>query len=108
MQRGAHVTVLNRTHEKAMALSAQLNSRAESWDRFPEVVKEGYDILVNCTPDGAMIAEEWILPQSVVMDVVYVPRMTTLLERASQKGCQIVFGEEMFEGQALEQQRIWL
>ncbi|MES2122658.1 MAG: type I 3-dehydroquinate dehydratase [Chlamydiota bacterium] len=41
MQRGAQVTVLNRTHEKAIALAAQLHCRAESWDRFPEVVNEG-------------------------------------------------------------------
>ena len=41
------------------------------------------------------------------MDIVYIPKNTPFLVKASRKKCRIVFGYEMFVAQAVDQQRIW-
>lgn len=107
VQRGALVTILNRSEQKGIALAERMQCRGKGMEFFPEVAKEGYDVLVNCTPEGNGIEDAWILPGTVAMDVVYVPRMTPFLQRAEQKNCTLVFGEEMFINQAEAQQQIW-
>ncbi len=107
MKRGAQVTILNRTPEKAEALAAQFGGRGGGWELFPDVCAQGYDVLINCIPESELIEEAWILPGTIAMDTVYIPKNTPFLVKASAKGCQIVFGYEMFIQQALEQQRLW-
>lgn len=105
--RGAKVTVLNRTAEKAISLASKFGAKGGGFDLFPALCKEGYDVIVNCIPQGEIIQGEWILPRTIAMDIVYVPKMTEFLKKAAQKNCRLVFGVEMFIQQALEQQRIW-
>lgn len=64
-------------------------------------------MIVNCIPDSDAIEEKWILSGKIAMDIVYVPKNTPFLIKASQKKCQIVFGYEMFVNQAVEQLRLW-
>jgi 3-dehydroquinate dehydratase / shikimate dehydrogenase len=104
-QRGALVTVINRT--PAIEIAQAVKGRGGGWDLLSEVCKTGYDIIVNCTPKSEAIEERWILPEKIAMDIVYVPKNTPFLVKASHKKCRIVFGYEMFVGQAVEQQRIW-
>jgi len=42
------------------------------------------------------------------MDIVYVPKNTPFLLKASRNHCFLIYGYEMFIGQAIEQQLIWL
>ena len=106
-KRGATVTVINRTSEKAKEIAKMVNANGGGFDLLPEVCKKGYDILINCTPDTDPIEDQWILRDKIVMDLIYVPKMTPFLTKALQKDCQIVYGYEMFIGQAIEQERIW-
>lgn len=106
-KRGALVTVINRTSESAVEIAKVCKGRGGGFDLLPEVCREGYDIIINCTPDGDLIEEKWILPEKIAMDIVYVPKNTPFLVKSLQKKCRIVFGYEMFIGQALEQLRIW-
>lgn len=108
LRRGALVTLLNRTESKALEIARALGCRGGGWELFPEVVNQGYDVLINCTPDGDLINEEWILHEKIAMDIVYIPKNTPFLVKASRNRCRLVFGYEMFVGQALEQERIWL
>ncbi len=107
IRRGAIVTVINRTAEKAVEIANAYGCRGGGWELLPEVCETGYDVIVNCTPESDLIEERWILPGKIAMDIVYVPKNTPFLVKASQKKCRIVFGYEMFAGQAVEQERLW-
>lgn len=106
-RRGAFVTVINRTPDKAIEIVKGLKGRGGGWELLSQVCREGYDIIINCIPDSQVIEDEWILPKKIAMDIVYVPKNTPFLLKATQKKCRIIFGYEMFVGQAVEQQRIW-
>jgi 3-dehydroquinate dehydratase/shikimate dehydrogenase len=79
-----------------------------------------FDTVVNCTPVGMEggnspagdplheLAPYIELNASIrVIDTVYSPKETPLLQRAKGAGCEVIYGEEMFRLQATEQQRIW-
>ncbi|MGC1879430.1 MAG: shikimate dehydrogenase [Rhabdochlamydiaceae bacterium] len=106
-RRGAYVTVINRTPDRAIEIANIVKGRGGGFDLFPEVCKQGYDIIINCTPVSDLVDEKWILPEKIAMDIVYVPKNTPFLVKASQKKCRIVYGYEMFVAQSLEQERIW-
>jgi 3-dehydroquinate dehydratase/shikimate dehydrogenase len=106
-QRGAFVSIINRTPEKAIEIANMIKGRGGGFDLFPEVCKQGYDAIVNCIPESDLVDEKWILPEKIAMDIVYVPKNTSFLIKAAQKKCRIIYGYEMFVRQALEQERIW-
>jgi 3-dehydroquinate dehydratase/shikimate dehydrogenase len=113
LERGAYVTVVNRTPERALKIAKSIDPNhlkkvnAGGWDLMPKVCTQGYDVIINCIPESDLIEEQWILPKKIAMDVVYTPKNTPFLIKASKKKCLIIFGGEMFVGQALEQQRLW-
>jgi 3-dehydroquinate dehydratase/shikimate dehydrogenase len=98
-QRGAHVTVFNRTPSRAKEFGCE---------GFPleELPHHPYDILVNTIPPKSIEVPS-IRPHTIVMDVVYYPRETPLLAAAKKLGCHCVYGDEMFVEQALLQQKAW-
>ncbi len=106
-QRGAFVSIANRTPEKAIEIAKMVKGRGGGFDLLPEICRQGYDVIINCTPESDLVDEKWILPEKIAMDIVYVPKNTPFLVKASQKKCKIVYGYEMFVGQAVEQERIW-
>lgn len=106
-QRGAFVSIVNRTPEKAIEIASLIKGRGGGFDLLPEICKQGYDVIINCIPESDLVDEQWILPEKIAMDIVYVPKNTPFLIKASQKKCKIVYGYEMFVRQALEQERLW-
>jgi 3-dehydroquinate dehydratase/shikimate dehydrogenase len=106
-QRGAFVTVVNRTPDKAIDIAHSVKGRGGGFDLMPDVLKQGYDVIVNCIPESDIVDEKWILPEKIAMDIVYVPKDTPFLIKAAQKKCRLVYGYEMFVGQAVEQERLW-
>lgn len=107
LHRGGHVTVVNRTLSRAAALAEKFPIEARALSDLKEIVQEGYDILINCTPDEMPIEPKLILPRTVVMDIKTIPRVTELLAIAMEKGCEIVYGYQMYIEQALEQYALW-
>lgn len=107
VHRGAYVTVINRTAEKAIEIAKALGGRGGGWELFSEVYERGYDVIINCTPESDVIDEKWIVPEAIAMDIIYIPKMTPFLKKAAQKKCRLVYGYEMFVSQAIEQERIW-
>lgn len=99
-KRGALVTVLNRDPERASKLGF-------NYDSLDRIGHYPYDILINCTPTMP-IPPEAILPEAIVMDITTRPRETPLLQCALEKGCKVIYGEEMFLRQAAFQFKIWL
>lgn len=102
--RGADLLILNRTVGRAMALANELGCAAGGLDEIPDQ----YEILINCSPELMPISSEKIQSGAIVMDIVYVPRDTPFLKEAASRGCQIVYGEEMFLNQAARQTAFWI
>lgn len=127
MLAGAEALVVNRTPERAARLAdelgaaATLRSRAGSIRAIAEagLAAVRVDALVNCTPVGMAGGPEPMKspvdpaqslagsPDAVVMDTVYTPAVTPLLEAASRAGRRTVGGLDMFVRQAGEQFAAW-
>jgi 3-dehydroquinate dehydratase / shikimate dehydrogenase len=102
--RGAHVCLLNRTQERAIRLAKEFKMEGGGLNR---IEKEGYDLLINTTPNPLPIPKEMIRPYTFIMDIKTFPKMTPFLEEAKKKKCHLIFGYEMFIRQAVEQFHIW-
>lgn len=107
VRRGGQVTLLNRDAEKASQLAASLGCIGKGLEHMSTCAEEGYDILINATPISPSIASDYILPQAIVMETVIKPKETEFLKRAREKGCQIIYGYQMFVEQAVGQFNIW-
>jgi 3-dehydroquinate dehydratase/shikimate dehydrogenase len=110
VEQGAEVFIVNRTHEKAVALARQTKAKALK----PELFAKGrFDVLINSTPCGmagskpALPIKESELNAGLVFDMVYNPLETPLLKLARQRGIPVVTGLEMFVQQGARQFEIW-
>jgi len=115
---GSRVTIANRTHTKAAQLATHFNARdidGANQSRVQAVELENipahsFSAIVNCTSAGMTGSDAQsvdplpilfeIKSDTVVMDTVYRPRETPLLQRARAAGAVIVDGTEMFLRQA--------
>ncbi len=104
LQKGAKVTVLNRTVERREALAKEFGCKAAGLD---ELGKLSFDVLINSIPADLLFDAKELPPKAVVMDIVYWEKETPLLKLAKERGCIAIGGMEMFEEQALLQQKIW-
>ena len=108
--RGAKVTVLNRSPDRARQLCTDLG--AEAAGPISELENIPHDILVNTTSvglagDESPIDPSWISAGAVVMDAVYEPSETRLLRDAASRGARTIPGKWMLVHQAAEQLREW-
>ncbi|MFZ0743366.1 MAG: shikimate dehydrogenase [Terracidiphilus sp.] len=109
-QEGAEVFVVNRTHEKAVALARQAKVKSLKHEAF---VKQHFDVLINSTPCGmkgnkqALPIAESELNAGLVFDMVYNPLETPLLALARSRGIPVISGLEMFVQQGARQFEIW-
>ena len=108
-QAGSIVCICARRPERARALAraagGQVVARAD-------LAHEFFDAIVNCTPigmhphGGSPLASAE-LNCRIVMDMVYRPRETELLQVVRRKGIEIISGVEMFLAQGFAQYEIW-
>ncbi len=83
-RRGARLTILNRSKERALQLANQFCCQGGSLEEMPRYTKAGYDILINSTPTSPIPAD-CILPEALIMDIVSRPKETPFLKLASRK-----------------------
>jgi shikimate dehydrogenase len=110
LERGATVTVLNRSLPRAEKLCAELG--AEASGPLEALADTPYDVLVNTTSVGlrsphSPVPAAALRAGSVVMDAVYDPERTRLLEDALARGARIVTGRWMLIHQAAAQLELW-
>jgi shikimate dehydrogenase len=110
IEAGATVHVLNRTVERAESLAKDLS--AQGAGVLDDLAKLPHDILINTTSVGSRsretpVSAEQLRADSVVMDIVYDPEETRLLEDARKCGAVPIAGKWMLVYQAAEQLRIW-
>lgn len=110
LARGARVTVLNRTPERARTLARDLG--ADAAGALEELAALDHEVLVNTTSvglreDRSPVPAAALRAGSVVLDAVYDPAETRLLREAKTRGARPVEGKWMLVGQAAEQIRLW-
>jgi shikimate dehydrogenase len=107
---GASVCVCARRAQAAKALARAVGG--EVVER-PRLRGEFFDAIVNATPVGMhpstnrspLAARE--LNCRLVFDLIYRPRVTTLMQLAALRGIETVSGVEMFVAQGTAQWEIW-
>jgi len=115
------LTLLNRTLEKVRELEEKLNQhfgeKVRSDTLSPGNVKKylrDSDILINATSVGmypnlsqSIVPSEILKPDLVVMDIVYNPVETQLVENARTAGASVITGVEMLIHQGAASFEIW-
>lgn len=111
-ERGAELTIYNRSPEKARALAAAVGAKAGSWDA-PEDIKKT-DIIINATSVGMQpdetetpLDKSYITDKQVVFDAVYTPHETRLLREAKGQGAKVIHGSEMLLHQGIAQFKLY-
>jgi len=109
-QGGATVSVCARRFEQAKALARAVGGEALKRARLR---REFFDAIVNATPVGMYPhadrspLEPAELNCRLVMDLIYRPMKTRLLELAARRGIETISGVEMFVAQGTAQWEIW-
>lgn len=110
-QRGARLTVANRTTKRGEELARLLRC---PFAALSEVAGLKADLLIQATPAGmypmtgrSVVSPEILRKGMVVMDIVYNPVETRLLRDARERGCHTINGVAMFLNQGAEQFRLW-
>ncbi len=109
-ERGVHTTIANRDLGKAERVAAASGARAAP---FGETARAGaYDVVINATTVGqtgedsvarSPLPADSLREGQVVMDIVYKPVTTPLLELAAQRRAVAVHGGRMLLHQAAAQ-----
>lgn len=107
-ERGADVTVCNRSDHNAAAIAGTLEVKARSWDERQAL--DGFEVLVNASSAGmrdvdprSPIAAAALHADLCVMDIVYKPLDTALLRAAAKAGARTIHGGRMLLHQAARQ-----
>ncbi len=111
LSEGGRLTILNRSAEKGEHLANALNAEFSLLKDFKEAK---YQILINTTPLGMTpdiettpVPEACLEKGMTVMDIVYNPLKTRLLNEAEKAGCTIIDGVSMFVYQGAFQFELW-
>jgi 3-dehydroquinate dehydratase/shikimate dehydrogenase len=110
VDQGSEVYIVNRTHEKAVALARKAKAHVLKQNAL---AKQRFDIIINTTPCGMtgvkqpLPIKENDLNASLVFDMVYTPLETPLLKLAKARGLAVISGVEMFVQQGARQFEIW-
>ncbi len=111
LEAGASLTIASRSPEKGRALAGLLGC---PWLPLAEAATARADALVNATSLGMApqqellpIAREALANFGVVMDIVYAPLATRLLQAAGQAGCRTIDGLAMLLYQGAAQFELW-
>lgn len=105
----SEVAVINRSVERAQ-VAAALAGDAGAVVGSDSI--EGADLVVNATPvgmdgDSIPIVTSLLGPSTTVVDLIYHPASTPLLQRAAQIGCPTANGLSMLVHQAALQFELW-
>jgi 3-dehydroquinate dehydratase/shikimate dehydrogenase len=118
---GSHVTIYNRTLDKAQAIAESFDDAEGRVTAAPLDALAGAsaDVIINCTPigmhpdtDASPVGDDVSYHPAwgdgtLVFDTIYNPPTTRLLEQADAAGCQTIGGVEMFIRQAAVQFELW-
>ncbi|WP_442579994.1 shikimate dehydrogenase family protein [Mesorhizobium sp. ASY16-5R] len=101
------LVIANRDVEKARGLAAAVSVAYPAASlRAGEADPTGFDMVLNATSlgmrgkdGGDPVDLEMLSGGMIVADIVMVPEKTRLLEAAERKGCRLLYGRQMMDGQ---------
>lgn len=107
-----HVTICNRTAERAQRLAKQFTVDYVGWENRGTVEA---DLVINTTPMGMSgehiektpYPSKMFCNEGVAYDLVYNPLKTIFLRDAEKAGWKTIDGLHMFAAQGAEQFRLW-
>lgn len=109
------ITVASRNPQEKKEFTAfakTLHGRMVSYEELA-AQKDG-DVLVNCTPvgmypnvDASPLAKEIVARYPAVVDLIYNPKTTRILQYAQQQGAKTLNGMYMLVAQAIGSEEIW-
>ncbi len=113
---GAPTTITNRTRSRGEDLARALECDFMPLETLAGLGDgHGFDIVVQCTSVGLPgkdsvlpLPESFLVPDMVVMDIVYRPIWTPFLRSAAERGCRVAKGYEMLLYQGVAQLEWWL
>jgi shikimate dehydrogenase len=108
LERGATVTLCNRTDARAESLAGELGATTKPWRERHRL--DDVDIVVNASSLGMSTIDaespldaDAVHPRHLVMDIVYKPLETALVKVARARGATTVDGSRMLLHQAAAQ-----
>ncbi len=111
--KGGNIFISNRTIARGKALAGSMNgtfwelSRITQMDWKPDVIINATSLGMTPNEDVLAVPEKLLLPEMIVMDAVYTPVNTRLVQTARERGCRVVDGLSMFVAQAAAQFFLW-
>jgi shikimate dehydrogenase len=114
-ENAAEVVVLNRTPVRARQLAADFAPHAVVGGPLDESSRSmlgNADVVIQTTPVGARAGETpvlpgWLRPGVALLDVIYQPLPTLLMQAVRNAGGIAIGGDRMFIHQAAAQCRLW-
>jgi len=110
-ERRCQAIISNRSLDKAIELAKALGFTCVPLSSINE---PKIDVIINATSVGMLphnadspLPQRFLKEGMVVMDIIYQPLKTQLLQDAEEQGCQTIDGLEMFVRQGAEQLEIW-
>lgn len=110
---GAMITIANRTDEKAEKLADEFEVNFDKFNNIQKLIKNN-DVIINTTSVGmspnqnqSILDEKDLVKDKIVMDIVYKPVNTKLIQLAQKKGCKTITGDRMLIYQAVRQFELW-
>ena len=100
----------NRTEHKALMLAEKFGVKTL---RSESPIDLEDTLLIQATsagfgqPEVSPIPFHWLKPTTTLVESIYNPRYTCLVQEAMHQGIEVLQAVDMFLHQALEQQRIW-
>lgn len=109
-QNEAHTCIYARNTAKAKELADEFG--AELGGDIDDLQSAEYDVVINATSvgfgtDESIVDKSFFRPDTVAMDVVFVPAETTFMKDAKNQGAQVVAGYRMLIHQALFQMELF-
>ncbi len=108
----AHITIVNRSRNRADTLAREFACQTEDWDNRHKALATA-TLVINTTSLGMTgqpplgLDLPHLRKDAIVSDIVYVPLMTPLLQAAQEKGNRIVTGIGMLLHQARPAFQAW-
>ena len=104
LQRGAHISLLNRTESRAKRVASELGIEGGG---LALAEKIPYDLLINTTAVPFPLPLNAIRKKALFFDISHYPREDPFLKEALRMGGSLILGKEMWINQAVAQWAIW-
>jgi 3-dehydroquinate dehydratase / shikimate dehydrogenase len=112
VRQGALVTIAGRSLPKASTLAQELKcvpcTLADLRELSPDIIMNGTPVGMNPHEKETIVPKKLLRRKMVILDVVYSPAITRLMEDARDVGCRIIPGTEIFEQQAIFQSKMFI